>query len=153
MMSELEMRSVPHQDTVVIHLHCRPEAISATMGDAFGRVFAAVGRAGAVPAGPVFSRYFELGEDAIDFECGVAVTAPFKGEGDVAAGDLGGGEAAGGLHVGPYDTLHETYRAMQEWIAARGRAAAADMWEVYLTDPEQEPDPADWLTQIYMPLR
>lgn len=151
-MSDFEIRSVPRQDTAVIHLRSDPQAISTAMGEGFGRVFAAIGRAGATPAGPVFSRYFEFGEDAVDFECGVAVVAPFSDDGDVTAGELGGGEAAVGMHIGPYDTLHETYAALQAWIAAQGRAPAADMWEVYLTDPEQESDPAKWLTEVYMPL-
>ena len=77
-MPGFEIRSVPRQDTAVIHLRCRPDAISATMGEAFGKVFAAIGQAGAIPAGPVFSRYFEFGAEAVDFECGAAVTAPFS---------------------------------------------------------------------------
>jgi effector-binding domain-containing protein len=151
-MPGFEIRSVPRQDTAVIHLRCRPDAISASMGEAFGKLFAAIGRAGAIPAGPVFSRYFEFGAEAVDFECGVAVTAPFTGEGEVAAGELGGGEAAVGVHVGPYDTLHETYSAMQTWIVSQERRPSSFMWEVYLTDPEQEPDPARWQTEIYWPV-
>ncbi len=78
-MPGFEIRSVPRQDTAVIHLRCRPDAISATMGEAFGKVFAAIGQTGATPAGPVFSRYFEFGAEAVDFECGATVAAPFSG--------------------------------------------------------------------------
>lgn len=151
-MSQFEIRQVPHQDTAVIHMRCRPEDISATMGEAFGRIFAAVGQAGATPAGPVFTRYFEFGPESVDFECGVAVAAPFPGLGDVQPGELGGGEAAVGLHIGPYDSLHVTYSQMQAWIVAQGRRPASTMWEVYLTDPEEEPDPARWRTEVYWPV-
>jgi effector-binding domain-containing protein len=151
-MPAFEIRPVPRQDTAVIHLRCRPDAISATMGEAFGKVFAAIGQAGATPAGPVFSRYFEFGAGAVDFEVGAAVTAPFTGEGEVHAGELGGGDAAVGLHVGPYDTLPETYSAMQAWIVSQGRRPASSMWEVYLTDPQQAPDPATWQTEVYWPV-
>jgi effector-binding domain-containing protein len=56
------------------------------------------------------------------------------------------------MHVGPYDTLHETYSAMQAWIVSQERRPSSFMWEVYLTDPEQEPDPARWQTEIYWPV-
>lgn len=151
-MSQFEIRHVPHQDTAVIHLRCRPDDISTSMGEAFGRVFAAVGQAGASPTGPVFTRYFEFGPESVDFESGVAVAAPFPGVGDVQPGELGGGEAAVGLHIGPYDSLHLTYSQMQTWIVSQGRRPASVMWEVYLTDPEEEPDPARWRTEVYWPV-
>jgi effector-binding domain-containing protein len=151
-MSQFEIRHVPRQDTAVIHMRCRPEDISATMGEAFGRIFAAVGQAGATATGPAFARYFEFGPESVDFECGVAVEAPFAGLGDVQPGELGGVEAAVGLHIGPYDSLHVAYSQMQAWIVAQGRRPASTMWEVYLTDPEEEPDPARWRTEVYWPV-
>jgi effector-binding domain-containing protein len=151
-MPHFEIRPVPRQDTAVIHLRCRPEDISTTMGEGFGRVFAAVGKAGVVPAGPVFARYFEFGAEAVDFECGVTVTTRFPGDGDVQPGELGGGVAAVGLHIGPYDTLHQTYSQLQSWMVSQGRRPASSMWEVYLTDPEEEPDAARWRTEVYWPV-
>jgi effector-binding domain-containing protein len=148
-MSEFEIRDVPRQDTAVIHLSCPPDAISTTMGPAFGRLFASVGRSGGVPAGPVFARYFSFSEELVDFECGVALVAPYSADGDVTASHIGGCQAAVGLHVGPYDRLHESYAAMQAWIEAHGRRPGAVMWEVYLSDPGSEPDPATWRTEIF----
>ena len=151
-MSGFEIRAVSRQHTAVVRRRCAPDGISTAMGEGFGAVFAAVGKAGATPAGPVFSRYFSFGPEAVEFECGVVLTAPFVGDGEVQAGELGGGEAAVGMHVGPYDTLHETYSAMQAWMAEQGKRPASSMWEVYLSDPEQEPDPTKWLTEVYWPV-
>jgi AraC family transcriptional regulator len=151
-MLELQFRQVPRQDTAVIHLSCRPDAISETMGPAFGKLFGSVGRSGGVPAGPVFARYFSFSDDVVDFECGVAVVAPYTGDGEVQAAEIGGCEAAVGMHIGPYDRLHETYSEMQAWIQAQGRTPSAVMWEVYLSDPDQVPDPAEWRTEVYWPV-
>ncbi|HZW00387.1 MAG TPA: GyrI-like domain-containing protein [Candidatus Deferrimicrobium sp.] len=151
-MPEFEIRAVPLQDTAVLRRRCAPDAISATMGEAFATLVAAISRTGAIPAGPVFARYFDFGGDALDFECGAAVSAPFPGDGDVTASHVGGCEAAVGVHVGPYDTLHETSGAVLAWVAAQGRTPSGPMWEVYLTDPEQEPDPSKWQTEIYWPV-
>jgi len=56
------------------------------------------------------------------------------------------------VHVGPYDTLSSTYEALQAWIETQGRTPATAMWEVYLTDPDQEPDPSKWRTEVYWPV-
>jgi effector-binding domain-containing protein len=151
-MPEFEIRHVPRHDAAVLHLTARPEAISETMGPAFGKLFESVGRSGGVPTGPVFARYFSMSEDVCDFECGVAVAAPFTGGGEVQASEIGGCEAAVGMHVGPYEELHETYAAMQAWLEAQGRKPSAVMWEVYLTDPDEVPDPAEWRTEVYWPV-
>lgn len=151
-MTGYEIRFVPRQDTAVMHLRCGLHEISTVMGEAFGKVFEAVTRAGGTPAGPVFARYFEFDEDIVDFECGIAVTAPFTGDDGVKASEIGGCEAAVAMHIGSYDTLNETYDALQAWIEAQGRTPSPVMWEVYLTDPDQEPDPMRWQTEVYWPV-
>ncbi len=122
------------------------------MGEAFGRVFEAVTRSGGVPAGAVFARYFSFDDDVVDFECGITVETPFSGDDEVKASELGGCDAAVALHIGSYDSLGETYDALRAWIEAQGRTPAAVMWEVYLTDPDQEPDPARTQTEVYWPV-
>ena len=151
-MPRFEIRSIPRQHTAVVKRTCQPDGISTAMGEGFQEVFAALGRAAVTPAGPVFARYFTFGPEAIEFECGAIVAAPFNGDGEVQPGELGGGDAVVGIHVGPYDTLHETYSAMQAWMTEQGKRPASSMWEVYLTDPEQEPDPSRWQTEIFWPV-
>ena len=38
------------------------------------------------------------------------------------------------------------------WLTQEKRVPGAQMWEIYLTDPAQEPDPAKWRTQICWPV-
>ena len=151
-MTSYEIRFVPRLDAAVIPLRCSASEISAAMGQGFGKVFEAVARSGGTPSGPVFARYFEFAEDSIDFECGIAVETPFSGDGEVEASDLGGCEAAVALHIGPYDTLCQTYEALQAWVEAQGHKPSSVMWEVYLTDPDQEPDPSRWQTGVFQPV-
>jgi AraC family transcriptional regulator len=54
--------------------------------------------------------------------------------------------------VGPYETLHETHAAVERWIEANGGKVAGAPWEVYLTDPGEVPDPAEWQTEIVWPV-
>jgi effector-binding domain-containing protein len=64
---------------------------------------------------------------------------------------LPGGDAFEAIHTGPYDTLGETYGAIQQQMQAEGLTPSDSMWEYYLSDPEQEPDPAKWQTKVVWP--
>ncbi len=48
------------------------------------------------------------------------------------------------LHIGPYDTLSQTYGELMQWARDQGLRPGSDMWEQYLTDPGVDPDPATW---------
>lgn len=65
---------------------------------------------------------------------------------------LGDCFAATAVHVGPYETLHETHAAIDQWIAEEGYSAAGAPWEHYLTDPAEVPDPTNWRTDVIWPL-
>jgi AraC family transcriptional regulator len=146
-----EIRSIPRQDTAVVAVTSPLDGISESMGKAFEKTFHALGATGVAPAGPPFARYFNM-EDPFEYEAGVVVATPFAGSDEVKPGELGGVEAAVGMHVGPYDTLERTYDAMMEWITGQGRSVAGPMWEVYLTDPSSEPDPQAWRTEVFIPV-
>jgi effector-binding domain-containing protein len=38
------------------------------------------------------------------------------------------------------------------WLAEHGHRLAGGMWEYYLSDQAQEPDPATWRTEIVCPI-
>jgi effector-binding domain-containing protein len=49
--------------------------------------------------------------------------------------------------------LPEAYQALCAWIAAQGKEGNGAPWESYITDPGELPDPKDWRTEVYWPLR
>lgn len=108
---------------------------------------------GASAAGPPFARFFDFTEDEADFEAGFPVAEPIAGEGRIAAGELPGGLAAVTTHVGPYEGLQDTHAAIGEWVLANGHDPSGPVWEVYATDPREEPDRSKWRTEVVWPLR
>lgn len=150
-MPDYEIRSTPRQDTAVVAVTSPLDGISDSMGKAFEKTFHALGASGVKPAGPPFARYFSM-EEPVEYEAGVPVATPFVGSDEVKPGEIGGFEAAVGMHLGPYDTLGQTYAAMMEWIKGQGRSVAGPMWETYLTDPTAEPDPQAWRTEVFIPV-
>jgi effector-binding domain-containing protein len=86
-------------------------------------------------------------------DSGHAPQSRTAGDGGVIEATLPGGPAATTVHTGPYDTLGEAYAAVEAWIESQGLEAAGSPWEYYITDPAEFPDPKDWRTEIFWPIR
>jgi effector-binding domain-containing protein len=55
-------------------------------------------------------------------------------------------------HVGPYEGLMETYRELSAAIAAAGLTPSGPARESYDTNPQEQPDPQQWVTSIVWPI-
>ena len=108
---------------------------------------------GEKPSGPPISRFLEYREDEVCLEAGVPVGKPMEGEGDIRLSELPAGIVAHTVHTGPYDELMKVYPAIYEWLTTQGKQSAGAPWEVYLTDPGNEPDPKKWQTEVNWPVK
>lgn len=125
----------------------------AFFGSAFAAVAEAAAKAGAELVGPPFGFYPTMPTDTVVVEAGFPVSRPgVEGSGEVHRLVLPGGEAVVAMHVGSYDSMDKTYEALAAWMESEKRIPAAGVWEVYLSDPAEEPDPSTWRTQIVWPL-
>jgi AraC family transcriptional regulator len=70
----------------------------------------------------------------------------------VAAGTLPAGPAYEALHVGPYESLPQTYGAIMARMRQDGVNPGEVMWEYYLSDPGAEPDATKWQTLVVWPV-
>ena len=55
---------------------------------------------------------------------------------------------------GNYEHLSEAYTKGRQYIDKNGHQIDPDrkMFEVYVTDPGEVPNPANWLTEVYIPI-
>ncbi len=104
------------------------------------------------PVGPPFGKYYGTPTAVVDVEAGFPVAAAIEPAGDVVPGTLPGGKVVEAIHVGPYDTMETTYAEVERYFTEAKLAPGSVMWESDLTDPEAEPDPAAWRTQICWPI-
>ena len=133
------------------------------IGEAFprlmGELAAGLARLGVAPTGPPFLRYIVIDmEGDLRIELGMVVATPISPNEGLIAGVLPAGRYASVIHTGPYDALAEANAALQAWAAREGlrwavvETPVGDRWdcrlETYLTDPEAEPDPATWRTEV-----
>ncbi len=146
---EVEITEARPQPAAVVKLkQVKMEDIAESMEGIYPKVMAYLQKEGIQPAGPPFALYEGEDPGIMDMDVGFPLREPVKGEGDVEPGALPGGKVAATWHIGPYETIGETWSALDAWIKENGHTPAGPGWELYMTDPQQEPDPAKWRTQI-----
>jgi DNA-binding transcriptional MerR regulator len=55
-------------------------------------------------------------------------------------------------HTGPYEALSRSYRLLEQVMAENDLRSAGDPREIYVTDPQEVPDPNDYETLIVWPI-
>jgi AraC family transcriptional regulator len=140
--------------------------IAATIGEVLPHFFQFAQQRGIALTGHPLTRYVDVGPGLITMEPGMRIASPGQdplqidpswlvpaGEAEVRSDTLPGGPAAMTVHMGPYDKLTDAYAAIQEWMESNGVAPAGAPWECYITDPAEHPNPADWKTEVFWPIR
>lgn len=147
----------PHTILGVRETGVHPEDMSAFFARAMERAYHALQARGVHPVGPPLAVY--RGDPVQGFD----VTAGFPVEGTVSAitvephdgleiMELPSGPAVAVMHVGSYDSMVDTYAGIEAWMSERHVIPREPMWEEYLTDPSENPDPATWRTRIVFPV-
>jgi effector-binding domain-containing protein len=123
-------------------------ALAAFFDSTFTRLPAVVAGQGAAITGPAFALYHGAPGATADLEAGFPTAAAVETDDDVVASRLPGGRVARLVHEGSFDQLGSSWGRLQEWIAAEGLAPGDDLWEVYVTEPSPDMDPADLRTEL-----
>jgi len=150
----IERRDLSPQPFIFVQTKAGRHEIAKAIAEGLGKAFPYVMQKGLPIAGRPTARYLTAGPGLFDMQIGVPIaTASLgAGEGDVQAGELPGGATAVGVHAGSYDSLSETYAAMERWMESNGYRPGGGAWESYVTDPAEFPDAKDWRTEVYWPL-
>ena len=149
---DVASRDLTEQTTLVVRARVPVEQVSQWLPQVYQEVFGLLARQGAQPVGPPFARYV-MHPDAFEVEAGAPVVGPVTPEGRVVPGTLPGGPAAVTTHTGAYEELGGALDALTAWVAEHGAEPAGAHWEVYFSDPQAEPDPSRWRTDVVLPYR
>ena len=150
---EIEQVHEPVRMSLVVRRIVRMDELPDFFAEAFGRCVEAATALHKEIGGAPFAWYHGTPTTTIDVSAGLPVEY-LTGQlpPGVEAVERPGGRAVTAMHIGPFDTLHETYQAVEAWIEEHGLESGDDAWEEYLTDPATEPDPATWQTRVVLTL-
>jgi effector-binding domain-containing protein len=152
-MAPFEIVTQPEQNAAVVRDELPMARLSELFDRAFHTVIAACDAQGVPVVGPPFGFYPRMPGETVEVAAGFPVARPITASGEVEPMVLPGGRMVRGVHVGPFESLGQTYEALMAWVGAQGLTLAEGMWETYLTDPSAVSDPGEWQTLILWPLR
>jgi effector-binding domain-containing protein len=152
-MYSVDQRTLAEQRTAVVRGKVSLSELAGFMAHAYGTVAAHLERLDLPMAGMPFARYRHLGDGEYEVEAGFPVEVEIAAEGEVEASTLPAGPVAATWHLGPYDNIGPAYEALAEWVERHGGVIETDAWEVYYSDPNEQPDPATWRTELVQPYR
>ncbi len=157
-MTEPKLQDRPEQPTVGIRTQVPMKAFKKIIPQLLSEVFAWTRQHGVAPVGPPFMRFHVINmEGNMDVELGVPVASPVTGDDRVTGGSLPAGRYAALVYTGVRNGI-KANGALLDWGAAQGLTwdrhdtaagdAFAGRYESYLTDPDDEPDPKKWETEV-----
>ncbi|HEY2949186.1 MAG TPA: GyrI-like domain-containing protein [Micromonosporaceae bacterium] len=149
---EIATCTLKRQHTAVVRAAMPAADLPGWLPGVFHAVTDYLERADAVVAGPAFA-CIELRPDDLRAAAGFPVAEPITGDGWVRPSTLPAGPAAVATHLGSCDAVESACAELDAWLAGQGLVPDGVRWEVYLTDPAAEPDPAQWLTHLVVPYR
>lgn len=143
-----ELVRLSEQPTAVIRGRVPMAELPAFFDRTFGTLAEWLGRHGIAPTGPAFARYAGPPAEVADLEVGFPVASVMETDGEVEPSTLPGGTVARAVHAGGYDGLGDSWAALAQWITDEGRVPGPVLWEVYVTEPSPDMDPADLRTEL-----
>jgi effector-binding domain-containing protein len=149
----IEIKEVPAQAVLLIREHVRFHDLSDVIGRDLGEVFAHAQASGTGLAGPPFVLYPAMGDDGTgDVEIGIPVEEGAEGSGRIEYEVLPASTMLTYEHRGHYQELGDVHRALWQLVESEGLSVQGAPRELYLNDPEEQASPADWVTEVQLPV-
>jgi effector-binding domain-containing protein len=144
----VEVVAVETVTTAVVKGMVAANDLNGFFDDSFGVLGAVLAHQSVASTGPAFARYQgPVGETAV-LEVGFPTDRAIEPEGSAEASTLPAGRVARMVHAGSFDALSGAWQRLESWISDQGLTPSEVFWEVYLTEPSPDMDPADLRTEL-----
>ncbi len=90
--------------------------------------------------------------DMANVSVALPVTSAKPGNERIAKGTIAEGKVLKVVYLGPYEGSGEAHYAIEEYMQNNNMTLTGSPYEIYVTDPGNEPDPNKWVTEIYYPV-
>ena len=148
-----EIITTKAQHTATIRMNIPRNEMMKVFGPAVQELAAALTAQGMPPTSAAFAHHFKMTPGVFDFEIGFVTPKPIQPTGRVNPSQWPAEKCAHAIYAGPYEGLPSAWGEFTEWMKSNGCVQAEDLWEHYVTGPHSSPDPTQWRTELYRPLR
>ncbi len=151
--AKIEVKDMKAQKALVIKADMPTAEIGQKMGEMYEYLFNYTVQNQITPVGPPFAVYLSFDpEGNTVFEAGLPVAEETSGSGEVEYREYPATKAVSVLYTGPYEKMIPVYEKIMQYIEENSLKAKGMSWEIYLTDPNEEPDPEKYQTIISFPI-
>ncbi len=139
---------------VTIKEQCAMDKLSSKMFDMYTTLMAYLKNNNIEITGSPFAIYHAcIVEGHTMLECGLPISTKIAGKENIKFIELPASKTIMASHFGNFNTVKTTYGALQKYISENNLEVTGSPWEVYITDPMQEPDQSKWETKVYFPIK
>jgi effector-binding domain-containing protein len=144
----VELVTVEAVTTAVVKGTVAAKDIASFFDDSFGVLGAVLAHQSVASIGPAFARFQGQADETAVLEVGFPTDRAVEPEGSAEASTLPAGRVARAVHAGSFDALSDAWQRLGSWIGDQGLTPTEVFWEVYLTEPSPDMDPADLRTEL-----
>lgn len=117
-----------------------------------GAVGSFINQQGIQPTGAAMSIVHKFDPEGVVLEMAMPVADSVAVPDSLTLGKIPAGRALKMHHMGAYENLPDTWQAFEDYNAANQVSPRWYPYEVYITDPSQQPDTSQWVTEIVYPV-
>lgn len=154
----ISAKEIAEQPILCVRRDVTRDQFSADIPQDIGAVAGELQRLGVRPLGAPVVVYVSMessedGDDRFTIETGAPVAGLVAASAGFTNSATPGGLVAATLHTGPYEGISDAYVELAKWVQENGYEGAGPAFDVYITDPQEVPDPKDYQTEIVWPVR
>jgi DNA-binding transcriptional MerR regulator len=150
---ELDIRELPEQAVVGKRERASSAELSAVIPRGIAEVHGYLEKRGVRPVGPPMTICPSAdADDMVDIANTWPVAEELEVEGELESWTLPAARVLWMRHTGRYERLSDSYRLLEEVMAKNGLEPVDAPREIYVTDPQEIDDPADYVTEIAWPI-
>jgi effector-binding domain-containing protein len=149
---KVEETTVTAQPVLTIRAKSTPQELSNKLGEIYSEIIKEMAKTGQKQTSMPFAIYHKWSAEDVDVEAGIPVDKMGKTNGKINATELKAGKVILVKYYGPYEGSEKAHLAIDSYVKANNKKVTGSPWEVYVTDPGVEKDPAKVLTEIYYPI-
>lgn len=132
---------------------CEVGNISNKLGEIYGEIYHTLASQGMMPISQPFAKYLHFphnpgDENKVVLQAGAFMETAIETVGRLQIGFSTSGNTLQASHFGVYETAGVTHDAMQQHCVDNGFSTNGSAYEMYITDPSLEPNPANWETKV-----
>jgi effector-binding domain-containing protein len=153
--TELE---VPTRNCITMKGETKIQDISKTLGELYSKIQAKIDENKLAMAGAPCAMYpgYKPGDTLVKIIACIPTNNLCKGKCDegMKCMEIKTTKCVMSKYLGPYETNHIAYEAIQKYITEHKLTMSGDMpWEEYENDPMTEKDPSKYITNVYWPIK